>query len=83
MYDIGMAIKQVTTIEWPGVIESLTAAGFTQAEIGLRCGLSQSSISELRRGRTREPYFSAGRLLLEMRDEVVKPTVPEAVRHAA
>lgn len=82
MYDMGMAIKQVTPIEWPVVIESLTKAGFTQAEIGARCSLSQSSISELRRGRTREPCFSAGRALLDMQDEVTR-LAAAGVRHAA
>jgi transcriptional regulator with XRE-family HTH domain len=53
-------------MNWKQVISDLQAKGFTQVQIALRCGCSQSTVSDISTGRTTEPGASIGLALIAM-----------------
>ncbi len=53
-------------MDWPTLIAALQAAGITQQEIADRCGVSQSTISELKRGTITSPSFDFGTKLVAL-----------------
>ncbi len=57
-------------MDWKKLVAELDAAGYTQAAIAARCGVAQSTVSDLARGATKSPSFDFGRKLIEMGDEV-------------
>ncbi|WP_352309051.1 hypothetical protein [Psychrobacter sp. W2-37-MNA-CIBAN-0211] len=52
--------------KWQLLLKSLKRLGWTQTGIGLKCGVSQATISEIRLGNTREPKHELGERLLEL-----------------
>lgn len=54
-------------MDWKTVVKEAQAnSGFTQLILAKQLGCSQASISDLERGRTREPRYSIGQKLLSL-----------------
>jgi transcriptional regulator with XRE-family HTH domain len=47
-------------MDWKALIDDLTARGLTQAEIAEKCGVKQSTVSDLYRAETKEPRYEFG-----------------------
>ncbi len=62
-------------MDWKNLLARLAAAKLTQVQIAERCGVSQSTISDLARGATKSPGFELGMKLRELLAEV-PPDVP-------
>jgi transcriptional regulator with XRE-family HTH domain len=73
-------------MNWPELIKQLQARGLTQAELARRCGVAQSTVSDLSGGRTKSPSFELGAALVRLHKET-EPSQPgckpEATAHAA
>jgi transcriptional regulator with XRE-family HTH domain len=60
-------------MDWKALIDELTKAGLTQAQIADECGVkSQSTVSDLARGATKSPTYDFGKRLIELHRERVK-----------
>lgn len=57
-------------MDWKALLKDLKDAGHTQVQIAERCGVSQSSVSELSRGEIKSPSFDFGTKLLQMHGEL-------------
>jgi transcriptional regulator with XRE-family HTH domain len=53
-------------MNWPQLVADLIAAGMTQTEIAVECGVTQSTVSELARGVNRSPNFDLGTRLVAL-----------------
>jgi transcriptional regulator with XRE-family HTH domain len=53
-------------IDWSSVIQALVALGVTQSDIAKACACGQSTISELRSGRTTDPRVSTASALMRL-----------------
>ena len=83
----------MTAIDWPEIIDALKAKGVTQPDLALACGCGQATISDIRRGNTKDPRTSLGLSLLALAQQhgiphaaasVALPTTqPQEVRDAA
>lgn len=71
-------------MDWKQLIKDLSDAGLTQMQIADRCGVAQSTVSDLGRGVSNSPSFQLGSKLLELRTACA-PADPNAekVRDAA
>ena len=58
-------------MDWKTLLKELKDAGQTQVLIAARCGVSQSSVSELSRGDIKSPSFDFGTKLLQMHAELI------------
>jgi transcriptional regulator with XRE-family HTH domain len=56
-------------MNWPDLIKRLQAQGLTQVEVARRCGVAQSTVSDLAGGRTKSPGFELGAALLRLVEE--------------
>jgi predicted XRE-type DNA-binding protein len=63
-------------MDWKKLLQDLADARVTQVQIAERCGVKQSTVSELARGVTKEPQFSFGSKLQAMHAELT-PTQPQ------
>lgn len=61
-------------IDWTLIISELMQAGTSQAAIAAGCGVAQSTISDLHRGRTRQPNFELGTKLVQLHERL--PSAP-------
>jgi predicted XRE-type DNA-binding protein len=59
-------------VDWTNLLRELTATGFTQKQIAERCGVAQSTISDLQRGASKEPSYQLGARLVAMHAEQVR-----------
>lgn len=53
-------------MDWKKVIADLLDSGMTQVQIAAKCGVSQSSVSDLYRGASKKPSFEFGSKLMEL-----------------
>ena len=53
-------------MDWPTLIAALQAAGVTQQQIAEHCGVSQSTVSELKRKSIESPSFDFGTRLVDL-----------------
>lgn len=63
-------------MDWKTLLADLDAAGFTQAAIAARCGVAQSTVSDLARGATKSPGFDFGQRLIELRAQAQQSQRP-------
>lgn len=56
----------MNTTDWPAVVRALVASGLTQPQIAQQCGCGQATLSDLVRGKTKEPRYSTGFALLRL-----------------
>ena len=70
-------------MNWPALISSIQAAGWSQPQIAAECHCAQSTISDLAGGRTKDPRYTIGEKLKQLADQITNNTVhnPE-VSHA-
>ena len=73
----------MTAIDWPQIIDALKAKGVTQPDLALACGCGQATISDIRRGNTKDPRTSLGLRLLALATHhgIPHPAVPVALAH--
>jgi len=57
--------------DWSKLIAELSAANLTQEQIGTHCGAKQSTISDLKNGKTSMPSYDVGRKLVELHAQVM------------
>lgn len=53
-------------MDWKIIIRELMDWGFTQEEIGAHTGISQSTVSDLKRGRLKSIRYEAGTKLMKL-----------------
>jgi predicted XRE-type DNA-binding protein len=72
-------------MDWKTLITDLQAAGLTQLEIGKQIGLSQPSVVDVIRGRTKDLKWSIGQALISLHAKKVGAgdTAPEPHQEAA
>ena len=58
-------------MDWKRLLTELGDAGWTQAQIAERCGVSQNTVSDLERGATANPRFAFGNALLVLHAQVI------------
>lgn len=63
-------------MDFKTIIADLTRAGLTQSQIGALSGLKQGSITDLLRGRIKEPRYNAGRRLVALHRQVMRKATP-------
>lgn len=72
-------------MDWQTLISELTRNGVTQTVMAIRAGCSQSTISEIFKGKIKDPAYSIGRALVDFHKEItgssVAITTGEAVKH--
>jgi transcriptional regulator with XRE-family HTH domain len=59
-------------MDWKKLLEDLSAAGWSQAQIAERCGAAQTTVSELARGVTLDPRYGFGAALQKLHAEVTE-----------
>ena len=62
------ASVRIATIDWPRVIDEIRAHGMMVKAIAQKAGIAPTTLHDLYRGATREPCYSVGAKLLEMRE---------------
>lgn len=70
-------------MNWRKIIEDLQRAGIRQIDIAARCGVSQSSVSDLKKGRTLEPSYGFGATLLQMHSDAASRSKRRPTRRQA
>jgi transcriptional regulator with XRE-family HTH domain len=65
-------------VDWKQVIADLMAAGESQTKLAEKCGVAQSTISDLYRGASRSPSFDLGRRLLDLHAARVRTEARDA-----
>lgn len=53
-------------MNWQTLIADLIAAGMTQMQISVACGVAQSTVSGLARGESKSPSYDLGTKLVEL-----------------
>lgn len=67
---MGKSVR-IATVDWPRVILEIRGAGRMQVkQIAGRIGMSATGLWNISTGATREPCYSVGVKLLELRDRV-------------
>lgn len=66
------ASVRIATIDWPKVVDEIRGAGLMVKAIASRAGVAPSTLSNLTTGATREPCYSVGVKLLDLRDKVAR-----------
>jgi transcriptional regulator with XRE-family HTH domain len=62
-------------MDWKSLIQGLIDAGMTQVQIAAECGVRQSSVSDLFRGKSTRPNYEFGRKLEALHAlRAVRPT---------
>ena len=60
---------RIATVDWPKVIDEIRGNGMMVKVIAQKAGIAASSLHNLYTGATREPCYSVGVRLLDMRDK--------------
>lgn len=63
-------------MDWKALIQKLIDAGLTQMQIASACGVRQSSVSDLYRGKSESPNFDFGMKLVKLAD-AQSPSMPD------
>ena len=61
------ASVRIDTVNWPSVVNELRGQGLMLCAIARRVGVAPSTLGDLANGFTREPCYSVGVRLLELR----------------
>lgn len=61
-------------MDWQTLISDLTRRGVTQIVMAARAGCSQSTISEIFKGKIKDPAYSIGRALVDFHEEMTEMT---------
>jgi hypothetical protein len=69
------ATVRIATVDWPRVVNELRGQGMMLCAIDRRVGVAPSTLGNLAYGLTREPCYSVGVRLLELRARLA--TAPE------
>ena len=69
-------------MNWPELIKQLQARGLTQVELARRCGVAQSTVSDLAGGRTKSPSFELGAALVKLSQEAPPKQAASGVQEA-
>jgi lambda repressor-like predicted transcriptional regulator len=64
------ASVRTDTVDWPRVIHEIRGAGLMLCAIARRVGVAPTTLGNLASGATREPCYSVGARLLELREKV-------------
>lgn len=64
------ASVRVDTVDWPKVLTDIRGQGMMLCAIARRVGVAPSTLGNLASGATREPCYSVGVRLLELREKV-------------
>ena len=68
-------------MQWKNVISDIqTRQGLTQPQIAKAAGCAQATISDLATGKTNEPRFALGQVLLALSKKQPRRAKPTAVR---
>lgn len=70
-------------MDWKSLLEALAARGWTQPKLAAEFGVSQSTISDLKRGVTKDPSYTLGSSLQALHASGRASTCAEEVRDAA
>lgn len=70
-------------MDWKKLLSDLQAAGYTQTRIAERCEVSQSTVSDLARGATKQPSFDFGSRLLALKTEMEQAAAAGTTEPAA
>ncbi len=65
-------------MDWSQLLADLKERGWTQQELAVRLGLSQSSVSALATGDTKNPAFKTGAALMEIHESGAAPDPAKA-----
>ena len=69
--DIRLRFRYNPDMNWKILISDLMNHGVKQQEIARLCGCSQTTVSEILNGATREPRYSLGRELIALHTKTV------------
>lgn len=64
------ASVRTPTVDWPRVVNELRGQGLMLCAIARRVGVAPSTLGNLQAGLTREPCYSVGVRLLELRARI-------------
>lgn len=70
-------------MDWKSLLEDLGARGWTQPKLAAELRVSQSTISDLKRGATKDPSYTLGSALQALHAGGRLPAGAEEVRDAA
>ena len=56
----------MSAMDWKSLIQELVASGMTQQQIAAKCGVTQSTISDLANKPGMEPKFKTGAALIAL-----------------
>jgi ribosomal protein S9 len=66
------ASVRVATVDWPKVVAEIRGGGLMVKAIAHRVGIAPTSLHNLVSGATKEPCYSVGVRLLDLRDRVAQ-----------
>ena len=64
----------MSPMDWKSLIQGLIASGMTQQQIAAKCGVTQSTISELANKAGAKPRFTTGAALVALAKRKPKAT---------
>lgn len=67
--EINMASHRIDTEDWPRVITDIRGSGLMVKTIARKVGIAPATLHDLASGATREPCYSVGVRLLELREK--------------
>lgn len=62
------ASVRIATVDWPKVIDEIRGQGMMVKAIASKAGIAATTLHDLYSGATKEPCYSVGVRLLDMRD---------------
>ena len=66
------ASVRIATVDWPAVVSEIRGGGLMVKAIAQRAGVAPQTLHNLVSGATKEPCYSVGVKLLELRDRVAR-----------
>ena len=66
------ASVRVATVDWPAVVSEIRGGGLMVKAIAQRVGVAPTTLHNLVSGTTREPCYSVGVKLLDLRERVAR-----------
>ena len=63
------ATTTMEKVDWQQVIKELQEKGYTQKQIEVYSGVSQSNISKMKAGKYKDPAWSTGNALLKLLED--------------